>query len=287
MDDLPSLQRWGAWTNTDPNTYDVERVEVMRGPQGTLFGSGSLGGALRVISNKPDTTAFAGNIELTQAFTEKGEDSNSASAMLNIPLVDDSMAMRLVAYRRKDGGYIDNVRRNEDNVNSGTTEGGRLLFAYAPSDRLDLRLTVTHQSDEVDDGSATFTEKSDGGEYEYNGILAEESDVSMQVYNFWADYDLGSMSLISSTTIAERESVFTPDLVSLTDLVFSTGLDPDENDYILDEEVDTLAQEFRLTSQDDSNLKWTVGAFYFKQEITSDALWTADNLSLLLYSSLL
>ena len=62
IDELPSLSRWGAWTNTDPSTFDIERVEVLRGPQGTLFGSGALGGALRVITNKPNASEFQSRV---------------------------------------------------------------------------------------------------------------------------------------------------------------------------------------------------------------------------------
>lgn len=144
IDDLPSLQRWGAWTNTDPNTYDVERVETA-------------------------------NIELDYSSTEGGDDSHSVSGMVNVPLVDERLALRLVAYTREDGGYIDNIRRNEENVNSGSTEGARVMLAYNATDKLDLRLAVTYQADEVDDGSATFRDAADGGRYEYNGVTPEFS----------------------------------------------------------------------------------------------------------------
>ncbi len=94
-------KRWGAWTNTDPNTFDVERVEVLRGPQGTLFGSGALGGALRVINNKPNASEFQSSVDLGQSFTQGGDDSNSINAMLNIPLIDDELALRVVAFSSK------------------------------------------------------------------------------------------------------------------------------------------------------------------------------------------
>ena len=278
IDDLPSLQRWGAWTNTDPNTFDVERVEVLRGPQGTLFGSGALGGAVRVINNKPDVAAFAASVELDYSSVKDGDDSNSISGMLNIPLIEDELALRLVAYTRDDGGYIDNTVRNEKNVNSGETNGARFMLAWNATDNLDLRLTVTHQADEVDDSSATFADKADGERYEYNGILPEFSDVSISVYNLTAEYDFGSVLLTSSTTSSERESFINLDFVSITDVIFGTGLDPNETDYSLDEEVETVAQELRLSSQGNGSLEWTVGLFFFEQEIETAELWTADNL---------
>lgn len=171
IDGLPSLQRWGAWTNTDPNTFDIERVEVLRGPQGTLFGSGALGGALRVINNKPNASEFQSSVDLGQSFTQGGDDSNSINAMLNIPLIDDELALRVVAFSRNDGGYIDNIRREEKNINSGEMEGGRLMLAYKPSNDLSLRFTATHQADVVDDSSATFRDKADGPRYALMGLF--------------------------------------------------------------------------------------------------------------------
>ena len=278
IDNLPSLQRWGAWTNTDPNTFDVERVEVLRGPQGTLFGSGALGGALRVINNKPNASEFQSSIDLGQSFTQGGDDSNSINAMLNIPLVDDELALRVVAFSRNDGGYIDNTRRDEKNVNGGEMEGGRLMLAYMPNEDLSLRLTATHQADIVDDSSATFRDKDDGPRYAYDGVIPEFSDVSISIYNLSADYDLGDALLTSSTTYSKRDSLINLDLASLVDAIFDTGLDPDENGYSLTEEVETFAQEIRLVSQGDGPMQWTVGAFYLDQKIDTFQDWTADNL---------
>ena len=278
IDDLPSLQRWGAWTNTDPNTFDVERVEVLRGPQGTLFGSGALGGALRVINNKPNTSEFQSSIDMGQSFTQGGDDSNSINMMLNIPLVDDELGLRVVAFNRNDGGYIDNVRRSQKNVNGGEMEGGRLMLGYKPNDDFSMRVTVTHQADIVDDSSATFRDKADGGRYEYDGVIPEYSDVSISLYNLSADYDLDSALLTSSTTYSKRDSFINLDLASIIDLFFDTGLEADENDYSLTEEVETIAQEVRLVSQGDGSIQWTVGAFYLDQKINTFQDWTADNL---------
>jgi len=275
IDDLPSLSRWGAWTNTDPSTFDIERIEVLRGPQGTLFGSGALGGALRVITNKPNASEFQSSVDIGQSFTQGGDDSNSINAMLNIPLVDDELALRVVAFKRNDGGYIDNTRRDEKNINSGDTKGGRIMLSYQPYDELSLRLTATHQTDVVDDGSATFRDAVDGGSYQYNGSLRAASDVSISIFNLNADYSLGSLILTSSTTYSERESEITRDVGAVTDTFFESGLDVDDVSYLVSDDVKSFAQEVRLSSQGEGSLMWTVGAFFFEQDIDTAENWNA------------
>lgn len=279
IDDLPSLNRWGAWTNTDPNTFDVERVEVLRGPQGTLFGSGALGGALRVINKKPTALEFQSSIDIGQSFTQGGDDSSSLNAMLNIPLIQDELSLRVVGFKRNDGGYIDNILRNEKNVNSGETEGGRLLLAYTPSDSLKLGLTVTHQSDIVDDGSATFRDAADGGPYEFNGVIKASSDASMSIYNIGAEYEFNNMQLVSSTTYSEREVKISRDYGQVTDAFFETGLAPDETFHQVTDDVRTFAQEIRLSTLGEDNLQWTAGVFYLDQDIDDTETWTSVHLA--------
>jgi outer membrane receptor protein involved in Fe transport len=275
IDDLPSLSRWGAWTNTDPSTFDIERVEVLRGPQGTLFGSGALGGALRVITNKPNASEFQSSVDIGQSFTQGGDDGNSINAMLNVPLVDDELALRVVAFKRNDGGYVDNTRHNEKNINGGETEGGRVMLAYTPNDDLALRFTATHQADVVDNGSAVFREAADGGPYQYSGPLRAASDVSISIFNLSADYSLGSMLLTSSTTYSERDSRITRDVGEITDTFFDTGLDIDDVSHSVTDDVKSFAQEIRLSSQGEGQLLWTVGAFFLEQDIDTVESWTA------------
>ena len=95
--------------NLDLYTVDLQRVEVLAGPQGTLFGASAMGGAVRYITNKPDTAEFHAGFNSSYAFTKSGEESVAGDAFINIPIIKDKLAVRAVVYTDRQGGYIDNV----------------------------------------------------------------------------------------------------------------------------------------------------------------------------------
>ena len=95
--------------NLDLYAADLQRVEVLAGPQGTLFGASAMGGAVRYITNKPDLNEFAAGFNANYAFTKGGEQSTAGNAFINVPVVKDQIALRAVIYTDKQGGYIDNV----------------------------------------------------------------------------------------------------------------------------------------------------------------------------------
>lgn len=105
--------------------HDIERVEVLPGPQGTLYGAGSLGGILRIVPNAPRLGEVAGSVSAGVALTQHGDPGGEASAMLNLPLVDDAVGLRLVGYGVTEGGYIDDALRDLDDVNRTRIFGGR------------------------------------------------------------------------------------------------------------------------------------------------------------------
>ena len=95
--------------NVDIFMADMERIEVLEGPQGTLFGGGAEAGAVRYITNKPKLDAFGGRVEASYGFTSGGDPNTSLTATLNVPVIKDKLAVRLVIYNDRQGGYIDNV----------------------------------------------------------------------------------------------------------------------------------------------------------------------------------
>src|SRR5450631_2908112 len=107
IDDLP-ISRIGNTTTLNPNLYDVERVEFLRGPQGTLFGSGSLSGALRILTKSPDLTRFEASTQVDYGITGSGWDSlrQRYDGMVNLPLVSDVLALRIVGFYRHEDGWI-------------------------------------------------------------------------------------------------------------------------------------------------------------------------------------
>jgi iron complex outermembrane receptor protein len=111
----------------DPNLrlYDIDRIEVLEGPQGTLYGAGSLGGVIRMIPNRPDTQRGEGSAAIGASATEHGDPGADFAAMLNFPIVPDQLALRLVAYGATEGGYIDDSGRGLADVNRVRTIGGR------------------------------------------------------------------------------------------------------------------------------------------------------------------
>ncbi|MDG1709154.1 MAG: TonB-dependent receptor plug domain-containing protein, partial [Emcibacteraceae bacterium] len=106
LDDQPMT---ASTTQIDPRMVDIERIESLPGPQGTLFGSSSQTGTLRIITNKPSFERFSGQANGEVSTTKGGEMSYDFSGHINVPLVEDKFAIRVVGYKARDGGYIDNV----------------------------------------------------------------------------------------------------------------------------------------------------------------------------------
>ncbi len=119
----------------DLDLYDLNRVETLRGPQGTLFGSGSVGGTIRFITNQPDFEEFSGSVEANLNTVTDGEEGGHFKGAVNIPL-NDKAALRVVGYATEYGGWIDALREGgsfKDDVNSGGRYGGRITLALQPT----------------------------------------------------------------------------------------------------------------------------------------------------------
>ncbi|MGH6911320.1 MAG: TonB-dependent receptor plug domain-containing protein, partial [Phenylobacterium sp.] len=123
LDDVPI-----TYSAPDPDLrlVDVDRVEVLRGPQGTLYGSGSIGGIVRIVTAKPDPTSFGGEVSVEASAIQHGAEGTGVDATLNLPLLDGRAALRGSAYRDERPGYIDNTRLGLRDVNYGRRSGGRL-----------------------------------------------------------------------------------------------------------------------------------------------------------------
>lgn len=130
--------------NPDLQLVDIDRIEVLKGPQGTLFGAGALAGTIRIIGKKPDLAVFGGHAEIEGSDYSGGDQSYAGNVAINIPIVTDKVALRIVGYARHEGGFIDNIGldgnaaagRIEKNVNFAITEGVRAQLRVVPTDPL-------------------------------------------------------------------------------------------------------------------------------------------------------
>ena len=143
--------------NPDPRLIDIERVEALSGPQGTLFGASSQSGTLRIITNKPDASEFDSWIDVSASKVDKGDLGYDVSAMVNFPVTENELAIRLVGFRAEEAGYIDNVLATspggtytnanlvEDDVNTQTTTGGRAAVRWTPNDNWTVDVSAIYQ----------------------------------------------------------------------------------------------------------------------------------------------
>ena len=170
-----------AGVNPDPRLIDIERVEALSGPQGTLFGASSQCGTLRIITNKPDTEAFDGWIDLTAMSIQDGDTGYDVSAMLNIPFANNKAALRLVGFYADEPGFIDNVLISspkgvvedaggnvyfpggtfdnaafaKSDINSATVTGGRAGLRFQASKNWQVDLQGAYQKTDADAFSDT------------------------------------------------------------------------------------------------------------------------------------
>lgn len=254
----------------DMATYDMSRVEVLKGPQGTLYGEGSLAGTVRMISNAPDATELTGSIQGTLSDTNGGDDNWGVDGAVNVPLVKDVLALRLVGSFRDESGYIDRVdfntgELNEDNAN--TVESGvlRASLGWTVSDKANLRFTYANSDLEIGGRNISTDEF-------YNAVsVAEDTQDETDLFNLTFTYATGIGEVVSSTSYIERDVELTNDNGGLTDTVnlffgaFGVPLvDGVSTDQLIN--VESFAQEIRLVSDSGGPFNYTAGIFYKDHE---------------------
>nr|WP_295107992.1 TonB-dependent receptor [uncultured Caulobacter sp.] len=202
-------------TSADVNLFDAERIEVLRGPQGTLYGSGSMGGTLRVILNKPDTSRYAGAVEAQGTSTKGGSTGYSVKGMVNVPLIEDKLAARLVLYKTEGGGYVDDVMLNKKDINDQHSSGGRLMLGFTPTENLTINASGLYQKTTLD-GQNSWYPALNKDAYSTNArVIAPTSD-NLRMYNVTGKWDLNFATVTATSSYYKwtllRNSDYSPTL---------------------------------------------------------------------------
>jgi outer membrane receptor protein involved in Fe transport len=264
---------------SDIRLYDVERVEVLRGPQGTLYGSGSMGGTIRTITRKPNLEKFDGRVEVTGSETHNGGGNLLGNAVVNIPLVPGKLAVRALVFDEERPGFIDNIYTGKKGVNDNAAIGGRVSLLWQATEALALDMTIMRQS--VRAGAQN--EEMPGfvpppkpryfppvvpwfpantpsvGDLQVAKATDEKQRDVNTITNLLATYDLGWASLTSSSTAYLQHKIGNQDV---TDLLGFGGL------LHNDAASKTFGQELRLAN-DRGTFKWLIGGYYLRSTQTA------------------
>jgi iron complex outermembrane receptor protein len=273
----------GAVLTPDIDPFDLERVEVLRGPQGTLYGANSLGGLVKFVTVEPSSSAFGGAAELGVEGVSHGDTAWWSRAAINVPLSGDA-AFRVSGFYRQDPGYINDPNLGSD-VNDGKSYGGRFSFLVRPTDKLTIRTSVhlenirSDGTNEVDLDPVTL--KPAYGSLEHLRVLPTPNDIDYRIYNGTIEYDFGSVGLISSTSVGTLDQTAAVDASSQYGALL-TGFFGVPLGAAVDQGMTQrrFTQEVRLASTGKQTLEWVVGAFYTreKNELTQN-LYGVDALT--------
>ncbi|MBO9375893.1 TonB-dependent receptor plug domain-containing protein [Sphingomonas histidinilytica] len=273
----------------DPVFFDMERLEVLKGPQGTLYGGSSMGGAIKYVSARPKLDEVGGSAAAGVATTAHGSMSYNVEAVVNLPIVQDVLAVRGGIYFRHDGGYIDNVAggsftnsrysstepgftpqrqnalstRGASNQNDANTNVGRLSLLWQPDESWSIRPAAFYQHYKLDNPGQFFLgEKKLTSSYR----IAQPTTDKAGIYSLDINKELGGVQATSLTAYFDRKLDYVRDYS-----FFIGGLVPPllglTSDNLSASRTKTFSQEFRLASTNsDAPLTWIAGLYYSHQD---------------------
>ena len=260
----------------DFSLLDLARFEILRGPQGTLYGASAMGGVIKYISNEADTQELSGKVGLGLSQTQHGDGTNSqATAVINVPLSKDFAALRVAAFGTKDAGWVNaSGRVNKVGVNSKESQGGRVSLLVTPTPKLSIKLTALTQTINADGNSRVVykfaTRAPMAGDLDYTVLsIGEPRHDQRDVYSAAVDYDLGFAKLTAISSSQKSSDTLTTDFGSLAG---AYGLDSAKSDSI--ESGSKSSQEFRLGSQTAGAFEWLAGLYFDKNEQNSREVLT-------------
>lgn len=258
-----------------PQLFDLERVEVLRGPQGTLFGASSMGGTIRFITPKPDLEKYTGYARAEVSTTEHGAPSWELGAAIGGPIVEDKVAFRASGWTRLDGGYIDAVdqttgRVTDKNTNQRRSYVARLAVTVKPAEQLTITPSFYYQKMNVADRDTFWP---DAGTFRsYMPQLQPYTDRQI-IGALDATYDAGSVTIKSVTSIYNRKQERADDY-TLSDFAYFAGTDDRSAlpNYLSTNYQNTsqknFTQELRASTNGTGPFSFT-GGFYFNRSINA------------------
>ena len=265
----------------DLNLFDMNRVEVLRGPQGTLFGSGSLGGTVRYISNPPELGARRVFAEFGGNLLTDGNEGGNAKVGLNVPL-GNTAALRLVGYYDRFAGYMDAVQPDlsvDEDVNTGDRIGVRAAVQIAPDESWSITPRFVYQKVEMDGWNridifnilgnpyTTTRPAVDLGERELFTQIDEPYSDEFLLADLNIRYDFGPVALTSITSYTRRDILVVRDAGALTSSITGGSEGLPENVYTIDAPLDDATEAFGWTQElrlsgGPERFRWLVGGFY-------------------------
>jgi outer membrane receptor protein involved in Fe transport len=255
LEDVPLASPIGKGLVADILPFDLDRIEVLRGPQGALFGSGSLGGAVRYLLAKPDLKAFGAALQVGATSVSQGKTAASLYGMVNAPL-GETAALRVVAFDRTSPGYIDNKGTKTKDANEVRQTGGRVLVTVRPLRELTATLVASTQKTQQDDFSYVF---GDPNKLEHDNPSLGRGTSQFDFSSLTVDYDLGGATLTSITGYWKTKSNGVGDD---TRLFASIGLPLPLVSRVSAGSSDAQSQELRIASKPGGNFSWVAGLFY-------------------------
>lgn len=267
----------------DVDLFDLNRVETLRGPQGTLFGSGSVGGTIRYITNQPKLGVSEGLFEANANLVGGDDFGGHVKGMFNAP-ISEKVAMRAVGYLTQYGGFIDALGEGgkvKKNVNDGSRRGGRLSFLIKPTETVTLTPRVVYQEirahgfnrEEVfnlfANPNTTTRPKIALGEREQYLLLNESFADNTLIADFTANFDLGAAALTSVSSYISRDIAVNRDASALSgsvsvDLGFPAAAVSLPSRLVDTTDLEQYTQELRLASTGEGPFQWVIGGFYSK-----------------------
>ena len=287
----------------DPDLYDLTRVEVLRGPQGTLYGAGSMGGTVKLITAPPDMSGFYGSAQSGFSGTQGGGVNYAEKAMLNLPLLKDTLALRLVGTYQDTSGWIDRVvvpnfplesspapnlygtvrgtvaavpgSQVFHNVNDEHLTSGRATLLFTPTDSLSITPAILYQ--EITQGGMNTYDQYPGTLAHYEPFdIPEPFADRFTLFSVTAVYDLQPFSITSATGYWTRRSTQQQDATEQFQNAFQLpgysiaagGLGPvSAFEY---DDTRQFSQELRLASADSQALQWIIGGYYSQYTFNID-----------------
>lgn len=238
--------------------YDISRVEVLRGPQGTLYGAGSMAGTVRLITNKPNSQKFEASVKGLLSSIDQGGISNGLDAMVNIPLVEDKLAIRAVGSLKHNAGFIDNVVTKQNDVNAEVSSSGRVALRYTPDALTTIDALVSAQKSNF---KANTIYAQEAGYLKANVYQNEPYLDKNILSSLTLNHSFDAMDLTAVGTYRNKKLNYLIEAGTFPNFVtgFRDGLggilvnNANQKDY---------TGEMRLSSKSSATIQWTIGGFY-------------------------